>query len=110
MKMKKACEFTAEARALIKNRDRGCIFCQMGYDITPDCGYGLQIMHYIPRSHGGRGTERNGALGCLYHHDRLDNSDKRPEMIALFRKYLEEHYPDWNEKECIYTKWRYEDE
>lgn len=104
-KMQKACEFPADVRERIKERDGGCIFCRMGYDVTKDCGYGLQIMHYISRSHGGKGVEQNGALGCLYHHNRLDNSPQRAEMMELYRKYLMVQYDNWSEVELTYTKW-----
>ncbi len=102
---KNACEFPEDVRKRIIDRDGGCIYCQMGYDVNGQCGYGLQIMHYIPRSQGGRGVERNGAVGCLYHHGNLDNSPKRQEMMALYRRYLMIQYDDWNENELVYDKW-----
>lgn len=104
-KMTKACDFPDAVRKRIVERDGGCIFCKMGYDIRKECGYGQQIMHYIPRSHGGKGVEKNGAVGCLYHHGNLDNSPKRAEMKALFAKYMRLQYDDWNEDELIYSKW-----
>ena len=37
-----------------------------------------------------------------------DNSNKgrRKEMLELFKKYLQKHYPEWNEIDLIYSKWR----
>lgn len=104
----KACEFSAGERKKIKARDEGqCIFCKMfgysGYEAT-------QIMHYIPRSHGGLGVEKNGALGCVVHHQMLDNSDKRKVMQDLFKSYLYGCYDDWTEKDLIYSKWAWTEE
>lgn len=66
------------------------------------------IMHYIPRSAGGLGIEENGALGCLTHHDMMDNGfqGRRKEMLALYKEYMQGIYPDWNEDNLVYKKWR----
>lgn len=108
MKRKYACEFNSIERNKIKKRDRGqCIFCSMGYRKSYECAIGeLQIMHYIPRSQGGLGTEQNGALGCIYHHQMMDNGLYGNEMRRMFREYLEEHYPNWNEEKLKYDKWK----
>lgn len=70
-------------------------------------GYIFSVMHYIPRSQNGLGVPQNGAVGCQYHHNLLDNGCKglRDEMLEIFREYLQEHYPDWDEKKLVYTKW-----
>lgn len=109
-KRTKAAEFSQTEREKIKERDRGCIFCRQQYRVA-ECKdryqlYGYQIMHYIPRSHGGLGIARNGAVGCLYHHNMLDNGNKgnREEMLAMFRQYLQRHYRDWNESDLTYRK------
>lgn len=105
----KACEFSSTARTAIKERDRGCIFCQMGYHMPDVPQYGQQIfgiMHYIPRSAGGLGIVQNGAVGCEYHHSMLDNGKEglRPEMLDIFMAYLQEKNPGWDEKALKYTK------
>lgn len=104
-------EFTQRERQKIKERDGRCIFCRMQYH-TEECRdtYLLeptQIMHYIPRSHMGLGIAKNGALGCQFHHEMLDNGNKgrRPEMLRLFKEYLQRHYRDWNEKDLVYKKY-----
>lgn len=105
-------EFSDEARQEIINRDYGeCIFCRMKYHMEDSTWFGQQIkgiMHYIPRSSNGLGIPQNGAVGCQYHHEMLDNSNKgrRKEMLELFKKYLQKHYPEWNEIDLIYSKWR----
>lgn len=109
-KQAKAREFSAKVREIIKTRDKGCIFCKLGYRMRPEAGYMFSIMHYIPRSKNGLGIPQNGAVGCQYHHDLLDHSDKREEMLEMFREYLEKHYPDWNEKKLIYSKWSFLEE
>lgn len=67
----------------------------------------LSVMHYIPRSRGGLGIPQNGAIGCQFHHNMLDNGNqgKRKEMLEIFRQYLQELYPEWNEDELVYRKW-----
>lgn len=69
----------------------------------------LSVMHYIPRSKNGLGIAQNGAVGCQYHHEMLDNGNmgRREEMLEMFKEYLQEHYPDWNEDELVYSKWRF---
>lgn len=105
-KRSKACEFSAEVRHRIWERDHGCIFCRLGYKPSSEAGGYPQVMHYVARSHGGLGVEQNGALGCAYHHQMLDNGLYHDEMQKLFREYLEEHYPGWNESELTYDKWK----
>ena len=108
----KACEFGAQARQEIYFRDSGnCIFCSGGFPF-PEDWFERQIdgvMHYIPRSRGGLGIAKNGALGCHYHHRMLDNGADtwmRDKMKEYFREYLERHYPGWNEEDLIYDKRR----
>lgn len=98
-KVSRACEFSLAVRKRIKERDKGCIFCQMfGYSGYP----ATQIMHYVPRSHQGLGIEENGALGCVYHHQELDNGVNSEPYKRVFREYLQAHYPRWNETTLMY--------
>lgn len=112
-KQAKAREFTAKARERIKARDKNtCIFCARNYNMenaTPAGLYMKSIMHYIPRSQNGLGIEENGALGCQYHHEMMDNGNmnRRKEMLGIFREYLSRHYSDWNEDKLVYSKWNY---
>ena len=110
-KQARAREFNAASRQIIKERDLyQCIFCCMEYHMEDVTWYGQQlqsIMHYIPRSRGGLGIPQNGALDCQSHYEMLDNGNKgrREEMPQMFRQYLQDHYPDWNEDALIYNKW-----
>ena len=112
-KQSKAREFSPEARMEIERRDRWkCIFCQMGYRKAKDEWFAsqiMEIMHYIPRSRNGLGIPQNGAVGCQYHHHMMDNGNQgnREEMLDMFKEYLQNKYPNWNEKDLIYDKWRF---
>lgn len=110
-KQTKAHEFGAKVREEIYYRDcASCIFCRIGYHMEGATWLAKEIksiMHYIPRSQGGLGAARNGAVGCQHHHEMMDNGNcgRREEMRGIFREYLKKHYPDWDEKELVYNKW-----
>lgn len=109
-KRAKATEFSVKERLAIVERDRGCIFCQMAYKMPEEKLYAqriFSIMHYISRSKGGLGIRENGALGCQYHHDMLDNGKdgNREEMLFMFSEYLKVFYPEWNEDKLFYSKY-----
>lgn len=107
---KRKYEFNAKTRKKIIERDHGmCIFCQMNYEMEEATWLDLQldgIMHYVPRSHQGLGIEKNGALGCHWHHHMLDNDHKGrgKTMKKMFKAYLEGIYPDWNEDDLTNPK------
>lgn len=110
-KRTRATEFRAIDRATIADRDSGCIFCNMNYfneELNMYEKSNFQTMHYIPRSQGGLGIPQNGAVGCIGHHAMLDNGNKGrgPEMKELFKKYLQSKYPDWDESELVFNKYR----
>lgn len=105
-------EFSAGERQKIHERDGGCIFCAVNYHMEKATDLGLQIksiMHYIPRSKNGLGIKENGAVGCQYHHEMMDNGHegRRDEMLNIFREYLKAHYPGWDEKDLVYSKWNF---
>ncbi len=105
-------EFSEKAREEIYKRDQcKCIFCEMGYKTEDADWFAKQIksvMHYVPRSKNGLGIPENGAVGCQYHHDMMDNGNQgnRAEMLSIFRAYLKSKYPDWDESKLSYSKWR----
>ena len=108
----KAHEFSKKAREEIFMRDLGqCIFCRQKYHLEESTWYGrqmLSVMHYVPRSKGGLGIVENGALGCAFHHEMMDNGyrGRREEMLEVFKTYLKGKYPEWNEEDLTYSKWR----
>ncbi len=109
-KQAKAREFSTKARKEIRCRDAGqCIFCTMEYRMEQANWLEkemLSVMHYIPRSKNGLGIPQNGAMGCQYHHNMLDNGNQgaRKEMLKLFREYLQSKYEDWDETKLVYSK------
>lgn len=111
-KAAKAREFSQAEKEKIFLRDAGqCIFCRKNYHMEDATWLGkeiLSIMHYVPRSKNGLGIAENGALGCQYHHNMMDNGNKsrRYEMLQIFRKYLQSQYTDWDEEKLTYSKWR----
>ena len=110
-KRSRACEFSASARIKIYNRQRNeCLFCLMNYEMEKADPYELsihEIMHIVPRSHGGLGIEQNGVLGCKFHHMMMDNgsSGKREEMLEICREYLRRVYPDFDFNQVTYMKY-----
>lgn len=111
-KQAKAHEFNQKVRQEIYYRDNAsCIFCKRGYHMDGATWLAREIksvMHYIPRAKGGLGISQNGAVGCQHHHEMMDNGNRgrRQEMLGIFREYLMEQYPDWNEEELVYSKWK----
>lgn len=112
-RLTKKTEFSQKERKKIIERDRGeCIFCTMGYPAAGATFLDLEvkdIMHFIPRSKSGLGVERNGAVGCRYHHSLLDNGNKglHTEMQEKFETYLRGCYPDWSKEELVYKKYSF---
>ncbi len=105
-------EFSRKTRRIIEERDNGCIFCRMRYRMEKAYWMDLNtfsVMHFIPRSSGGLGIEENGAVGCQYHHDMLDNGNggHRDEMLELFEEYLRGFYEDWDKSRLVYNKWSF---
>lgn len=95
-KRTKALKIPKRIKDKVYERDGGyCIFCYRP---------GLPEAHYISRAHGGLGIEENVVTVCRLCHDRLDNSSKRPVMLAHAREYLKSHYPEWDEAKLIYKK------
>lgn len=102
--------FDKETAEKIVQRDYGeCLFCRIAYHMesTTKLGYAIQdIMHFIPKSHGGLGVEQNGVLGCRYHHDLLDNGNKglRTEMLQIMEEHLKSCYTGWSREGLTYKK------
>ena len=109
-KLTRNLEFTAKARKAIHKRDNEtCVFCAAGYELPEDLAYcqtALQIMHIVPRSQLGMGVEQNGALGCVWHHQMMDNGnlENRKEMIRMLEERMRRIYPGWNRESVTYRK------
>lgn len=104
-------EFTQKARKAIHKRDEEtCVFCAMGYHMPPDpenWPNGLQVMHIVPRSQLGKGIEQNGALGCIYHHQMMDNGNggHREEMVGILEGRMRSFYPGWTRESVTFKKY-----
>jgi 5-methylcytosine-specific restriction endonuclease McrA len=98
-KLSKACDISSKVRQEVMDRDGGkCIICG-SYN-------GIQIAHYISRARLGLGIAKNLGAMCLHCHREYDNGKYHNEIKELFKEHLKVHYPDWDEKELIYSKWR----
>ena len=61
--------------------------------------------HYISRAQGGLGREDNILTLCHdCHINRYDQGTERAKLQPFFRRYLMEHYPNWNEENLLYKK------
>ena len=107
-KRTKATQFDKTTREAIAIRDgMMCIFCKMGYKMPDKANIGGMIfdtMHIVGKAQGGRGIMENGVLGCRYHHNMLDASLNRNEMMAMIDEYMKELYPNWNREDLVYDK------
>lgn len=98
--MRRETRFTAvqpQTWKRVYDRDHGrCVLCgRRGI---------LQAAHYIPRSHGGLGREKNLIMLCADCHRRYDQTAEREQIRAELREYLQGLYPDWDENELKYHK------
>ncbi|MDR0818577.1 MAG: HNH endonuclease [Oscillospiraceae bacterium] len=85
-----------EVKREVKARDGGrCVYCY-----NP----GLSNAHFIARSQGGLGVERNILTLCPACHARFDQSEHRSEMREYFARYLKSCYSDWSEDALAYRK------
>ena len=92
----KATGIPQSVKRLVFNRDGGrCVLC--GAQGAPNA-------HYVPRSHGGRGIEKNIITLCCNCHRRYDQTADRSWIRNYLRCYLRSHYENWNEQELIYKK------
>jgi len=95
-KRSKACAIPPKVKQAVYERDKGqCIVCG-----AP----GIPNAHYIRRSQGGLGIEKNVVTLCLTCHYRFDSGDKRKELGAVILEYLKSQYLNWRKADVIYRK------
>lgn len=107
MKQRTKClQFSTKVRNIIKERDGGCIFCQIGFKMPKYTLPATDIMHIVSRAQGGLGIEQNGVLGCRYHHMMMDNGNhgERDEMMNYIASYMKRKYPGWSKENLYYRK------
>lgn len=94
-KSTKACSISKEVKYRVYERDEGlCIICG---------AVGFPDAHVVSRAHLGLGIEENIVTLCRSCH-RLYDGERRKEYGEIIRNYLQELYPEWNEKKLIYQK------
>lgn len=108
-KRTKQLQFNKATIQKIAERDQECVLCKLGYSTQGADPLALQIMdpmHIVNKSQGGLGIEQNGALGCRYHHNLLDNGNKglREKMLKSLKNYMKSLYPGWKMENLIYKK------
>ena len=101
----KARDFDRDTKYAIAKRDSingwpCCVYC--GAAAPEEIAW--SNAHYIARSQGGLGVERNGLTLCPICHRKYDQTIVRKEMRGFFREYLKERYEDWSEDALIYRK------
>lgn len=101
----RARDFDRAAKIAISERDSidgwpCCVYCGAP---APDI-LAYSNAHYIARSQGGLGIERNGLTLCPICHRKYDQTTARSGMREFFRAYLMEKYEDWSEENLIYRK------
>lgn len=108
-KKRKRREFT-DIPQVVKERvwerdEKSCIICGNKINVMPNA-------HYIPRSKGGLGIERNIVTLCTELtpnkcHRRYDfgTRKERKEIGEKIKKYLMSKYDDWDESKLVFKKW-----
>lgn len=75
-----------------------CIFCGK---LVP---WNMANSHFIKRSHGGLGIERNILTNCEECHHKFDDTTDREKMWEYAEMYLMSKYKDFDIRELIYKK------
>lgn len=98
----KACDIPMKVKQAVWERDGGrCVVCGSAYNVMPNA-------HFVPRSQGGLGVERNIVTMCTnltehkchYRMDMMGDTEIKDRV----REYLQSQYADWNEEELTYDK------
>lgn len=95
-----------EVKMQVARRDRAdgwpcCILC--GKPAPTRNVLAFSCVHYISRAQGGLGVERNILTLCPICHREYDGTERNT-LRPILRRYLREHYDDWNEEDLIYKK------
>jgi len=101
-KLTDACDISPAVRKAVGERDNH-------QSIISGETYNLEMAHYIGRSQCGLGIEENLVLLTKKEHLAYDSGDKQKEYGEIIREYLQSYYPNWNEKNLIYNKFKFID-
>lgn len=97
---KKATSIPQKVKEAVYERDNHkCVLCGKWAERSWACA------HYIRRSQGGLGIEKNIVTLCPVCHMAYDESSRRNEIKAYLGEYLSNHYDEWSEDELRYRKW-----
>lgn len=99
----KATDIPPEVRKAVEQRDSingapCCIFCG-----SPNA---RGEAHVIARSQAGLGVERNVITVCRSCHQQFDEGQAKALYRERAKEYLKSKYPDWNEEDLVYNKWK----
>lgn len=101
-KRTKALDITKKTKLAVWERDNHrCIFCGK---LVP---WNNANSHFIKRSQGGLGIERNILTNCLDCHHKFDDTPEREKMFQHAERYLMSKYRDFNIDDLTYKKTRY---
>lgn len=93
----KACDISKKVKDAVWERDHHrCILCG-----SPTA---MPNAHYIPRSRGGLGVEKNVVTLCWGCHITYDQTTQRKHLQVLIREYLQSRYDAWDEEELVYRR------
>jgi hypothetical protein len=96
-KRSKACDISVATKRKVWERDgQRCIICG-NHNAIPNA-------HFIPRSKGGLGIEKNVVTLCQQCHFKFDQTDERLYIYAYIMNYLQKIYDYWSIDELIYKK------
>lgn len=88
-----------KVRQEVENRDgHRCIFCN-----SSNC---RGEAHYIGRAQGGLGVPKNIITVCQSCHREMDNGKNTQRYREIAKKYLMSKYPDWDEEDLVFNKWK----
>lgn len=98
-KRTRATAISKRTKEAVFKRDGGkCVLCGRWADPSWACA------HYIRRSHGGLGVEKNILTLCPSCHRAFDEGIDKTKLRAILSEYLADKYDDWCESELVYRK------
>ena len=98
-KRTRATAISKRTKEAVFERDGGkCVLC--GRWAYPS----WSSAHFIRRSHGGLGIEKNILTLCPSCHRAFDEGVDKAKLRAILSEYLSECYDDWSESDLIYRK------
>lgn len=98
-KLSKATDIPMSVKRKVWARDgERCIYCGRNK--------AMPNAHYIRRSLGGLGIEKNVVTLCQDCHHNFDNGDEtiREHYKEYIRNYLKSKYENWNEQDLIFKR------